>query len=158
MTTHGCERSELTSRYKEISANIAASSLTSDFEVQRIVSSAAAAERAIVFVHVGWAPMEPQRTRYAQFAHDYLELHPQENLEFYYVDCTPVTSGYAPLKRLAGWAELEAAAGASLIQGWGELVWMERGRVLHVERIQNFESISGLLNKTEALMPIKPRR
>jgi hypothetical protein len=43
----------------------------------------------------------------------------------------------------------------SLIHGWGELVWMEKGRVLHVERILNYESTSELIQKTETLIPNK---
>jgi hypothetical protein len=108
-----------------------------------------------MFIHVDWAIMEPQRTRYRQFVSDYLQLYPGDDLAFYYVDCTSITDGYAPLRRLTGWAELEDAAGTSLIHGWGELVWLEQGRVLHVERIMNFKSMSKLLQKTEALLPNK---
>jgi hypothetical protein len=122
-------------------------------DVQRIISTAAAADRAILFIHVDWALMEPQRTRFVEFINDYLRLHPQDDLGFYYVDCTSVTDGYAPFRSLTGWRELEVAAGTSLIHGWGELVWMEQGRVLHVERILNFESTSELIQKTEALIP-----
>jgi hypothetical protein len=158
-TINACDSKQLerASRYNQRSAGVIASRSESESDVQRIVSTAAAADRAVMFIHLDWAPMEPQRSRYVQFANDWLQLHPRDNLGFYYLDCTPVDSGYAPLRRLTGWVELEVAAGTSLIHGWGELVWMERGRVLHVERIQNFESISELLNKTEALMPTKHR-
>jgi hypothetical protein len=96
--------------------------------------------------------MEPQRTRFDEFVSEYLRLNPRDNLGFYYIDCTSITDGYAPLKKLTGWAEVEGAAATSLIHGWGELVWMEQGRVLHVERILNFRTISQLLQKTEGLL------
>jgi hypothetical protein len=157
VTINACDgrQVEPASSFNEPSTSIAVSPLKTEWDVQRIISTAAAAERAIMFIHVEWALMEPQRSRYAQFVNDWLQLHPRDNLEFYYVDCTPVTSGYAPLKRLTGWTELQDAAGTSLIHGMGEVVWMERGRVLHVESIQNFDSISALLKKTQTLMPIK---
>jgi len=121
--------------------------------VQNAVDNAAASERAIMFVHVDWASMQPQQQQFAQFIIEYHRKHSATPVMFHYVDCTPITDGYSPLRALPGWQELEAD-GQSLIHGWGELVWIERGRVLHVERIINFKSASELVNKTEQLMSL----
>jgi hypothetical protein len=159
MTFIACGRTqpEPAKVFNEFSANNAPPRLNSPSDVQRVVTSAATAERAILFIHVDWAPMTQQRTRFDDYVSDYQHSHPQDDLAFYYVDCTSITESYAPLKRLAGWKELEGEAGTSLIHGYGELVWMEQGRVVHVERILNFESTSELLQKTEALIPDKRR-
>jgi hypothetical protein len=121
-------------------------------DVQRIVSSAAAADRAIMFIHVDWALMDAQRMRFDQLVSEYLRLHPRENVEFYYVDCTSVTEGYAPLRQLRGWKELEHATATSLIHGWGEIVYLERGRVLRVEPLLNSASTAESVRRTEWLL------
>lgn len=151
----GCDRNEPESKTQVagLVATFASASLETEADVANVVSNAAASQRAIMFVNLDWAIMEPQRTRFAQFVLNYRHKHPDDPVLFYYVDCTPVTNGYAPLRSLSGWQELQDAAGTSLIHGWGELVWMERGRVLHVERILNFDSTSKLIEKTESLMP-----
>lgn len=155
----GCDRHEESPEMPvdELVASLSSASLETEDDVQRVVSNAAASPRAVMFVHLDWAIMEPQRTRFVEFVLDYQRLHPDDPLLFHYVDCTPVTSGYRPLRSLPGWQELHEAAGTSLIHGWGELVWMEHGRVLHVERILNFDSTSQLVEKTETLMPTANR-
>ena len=99
-----------------------------------------------------WAPMVHQRTRFAEFKRDYQLKHPDSDLEFHYIDCTPVASGYEPLRSLHGWQALEEEnSGTSLVHGYGELVWCQNARVLHVERPLNFESTDALIVKTESL-------
>lgn len=127
--------------------------LETEADVQHVVSNAAASPRAIMFVHLDWASMEPQRTRFAEFMLEYQRTYPDGQILFHYVDCTPVTNGYAPLRSLPGWQKLHEAAGTSLIHGWGELVWMEKGRVLHVERILDCGSAAELVEKTDRLLP-----
>src|SRR5690349_2721102 len=81
----------------ELAAKLEKTSLESEAEVAGVVANAAAAPRAIMFVHVDWAPMEPFRTRFAKFMLAYQAKHPNEPVMFHYVDCTPITSSYAPL-------------------------------------------------------------
>lgn len=140
----------------ELLASFVGTRLETEVGVQHVVNNAAASERAILFVHVSWAVMRPQQQQFAQFMIEYQHKHPDDPLMFYYVDCTPITSDYAPLRSLPGWQELEPT-GQSLIQGWGELVWMEHGRVLYVERILNFKTASDLVRKTEQIMSLKTR-
>ncbi len=151
----GCERDSRNAdlAVKEMVASFESAKLETEADVERVVTNAATSERAIMFVNVDWAIMEPQRTRFAQFAINYHRNNPDDSVLFHYVDCTPVTNGYAPLRSLAGWRELQEAAGTALIHGWGELVWMHNGRVLHVERILNFKTTEDLIEKTNSLMP-----
>ena len=155
----GCERDSrnVDLPVKEMVASFGSARLETKEDVQRVVTNAALSERAIVFVNVDWAIMEPQRTRFAQFVINYHRKHPDDSVLFHYVDCTPVTNGYAPLKSLAGWRDLQKAAGTALIHGYGEIVWMHNGRVLHVEGILNFETTEDLIEKTRTLMPPKNR-
>jgi hypothetical protein len=155
ITLFGCIRSEEPQgmmTVEDLVTSLNAARLETEAAVQAAVSNAANARAAIIFVHVDWAPMEHQRRRFAEFAVEYQRIHPDLPVHFHYVDCTPVSDGYAPLRSLLGWQELEGAVGSSLLHGWGELVWMSRGRVLHVERILNFDSVSALIHKTEALL------
>jgi hypothetical protein len=153
----GCDRPQNTPpiSVEELTASLRAATLETEAAVERVVSIAAASERAVMFVHVDWAIMGPQRTRFAEFMRDYNRSHPGNNLGFYYVDCTAITSGYAPLTKLPGWAELEAAAGTSLLHGYGELVWLERGRVVGVKQILSFATTAELMQETERLMSAK---
>ena len=121
-------------------------------DVQRAVDVATSKPNAILLVHVNWAPMVHQRTRFAEFKRDYQLKHPASDLEFHCIDCTPVTSGYEPLRNLDGWQLLEEENnGTSLVHEYGELVWCKDARVLHVERPLNFESTDALIVKTESL-------
>lgn len=155
----GCERASqnVDLPVNEMVASFESAKLESKEDVQRVVTNAALSERAIMFVNVDWAIMEPQRTRFAQFAINYHQANPDDSVLFHYVDCTPVTNGYAPLRSLTGWRELQKAAGTALIHGWGEIVWMHKGRVLHVERILNFETTKDLMEKTKSLLPQENR-
>ena len=96
--------------------------------------------------------MARQRSRFAAFKRDYEIKHPTSDLEFHYIDCTPVTSGYEPLRKLDGWQTLEDKNnGSSLVHGYGELVWCKNGRVMHVERPLDFDSTFAMIDKTESL-------
>jgi hypothetical protein len=153
----GCNRTqtEVALTADELAQTFAAVNAVTEADVQSVVSNAAASERAIMFIHVDWALMEPQRTKFADFAIGYQRVHPNDNVAFHYVDCTPIDSGYRPLRSLAGWSVLEDAVGTSLVHGWGEFVWLERGRVLHVQRISESDSTAQLIKKTESMMSSK---
>jgi hypothetical protein len=155
LTLVGCNRSPTSApiRIDELAAEFASVKNETEAQVQGVVSHATACERAVMFIHVDWAFMEPQRTRFIEFVHEYQKVHPHEAVLFHYVDCTPIDSGYGPLKNIPGWSELQEEAGTSLIHGWGEVAWLANGRVLHVESILNFESVAELVAKTESLMP-----
>jgi len=127
--------------------------LETEEDVQLVVSHAAASKRAIMFINIDWAILGNERKRFAEFMVAYHHKHQDDPVLFHYVDCTPVTSGYYPLRSLSGWKELESTKGTSLVHGWGEVVWMEHGHVLHVERILNFDTTQRLIEITESLLP-----
>ena len=138
----------------DLVATFASVSNESALDVEHVVTNAANSERAIMFIHVDWAFTKLFQPKYAEFIIDYHAKHPDDNLLFHYVDCTPVTHGYKPLRKLPGWQELMDDAGNALIHGGCEIVWMERGRVLHVQRITDFDSASDLIELTEKIMPV----
>lgn len=138
-------------RIGELATALASVDCRTEEDVRLIVANAANSQRAVLFVHVDWAFMEPQRSHFAEFAAQYTRVHPEFGVLFHYADCTPA---YAPLAELDGWKEL--AAGGPLIHGWGEVVWMAGGRVLHVEKIMNFESPLSLIQKTNDLFQTRP--
>lgn len=123
----------------------------SENDVQNALSNAVACECAVVFVHLDWAPMPTDR--FAEFALAHQESHLPEDIAFHYIDFTSSSEDYQPLRSLAGWSELEEATGTSLVHGKGELVWLNHGRVVHVQSITSFDSVSEFLAKATSLMP-----
>jgi hypothetical protein len=95
--------------------------------------------------------MEPHRSRYIDFVLNFRRKHPTEDVQFHYVDCT-AAHGYGPLRGIAGWREHEGEPRQSLIHGMGEIVWLENGRLLRVERVLRYESAQQLVELTEQLM------
>lgn len=157
VTLFGCdkENSQSAAMIDELAASLAKTKLPDDVAVARVVSHATRQDRSILFIHVDWAPMKFQQKQFAEFIVAYQQGYPQLPIAFHYVDCTN-SQDYTPLKSLPGWQEL--SGGRSLIHGWGELVWMDEGRVLHVERIDEYGSAAKLIEKTESLMGIEMKR
>lgn len=122
-------------------------------DVEHVVAHAANSERSIMFIHVDWSFMTLGQRMYSRFITEYFQNHPDDNLLFHYVDCTPVTNGYQPLWNLPGWKELMDSGNAG-IHGWGELVWMDHGRVIHIQRIDDFDTANDLVEWTEKILPI----
>ncbi len=122
-------------------------------DVRRVVAHAAAADRSVMFIHIDWAPMEPQRTEFAKFSLACQTKAPTDDILFHYVDCTPISfKGYRPLRALPGWKKLEQERnGSSLVHAWGEIIWLDHGRVIQAERILDFESTAELLTFTETV-------
>lgn len=148
----GCDHMKSTTHTAEELSELAFSRLETAEDVQHAVDRATSRTHAILFVHVDWAPMLHQRQRFAEFKRAYKTRYPKSDLIFKYIDCTAITEGYEPLRKLPGWTELEAHNnGASLVHGYGELVWCNNGRVVHVESPLNFGSANALIAKTESL-------
>lgn len=100
----------------------------------RAIQNARNAKLSVVFVLLDWS-VDSQLATYpfAQCMLDHYTSHPNSEVIFHYIDCTVLTDNYPPLTEIPGWSELEQEAGGSLIQGYGEVVWMRNGRVLRVE-------------------------
>jgi hypothetical protein len=95
-------------------------------DVERAILNARHAEQAIVFVHLGWSAQSAWATfPFAQFMLDYTRSHPNRRLLFHYIDCSSITDDYSPLTEILGWPA--PANGGSLINGYGEVVWLENG-------------------------------
>lgn len=119
-------------------------------DVQHAVDEATSHPDSIILVHVSWAPMILQQKRFAEFSRSFKSRHPNSELAFRYIACTPITEGYKPLRSLPGWKELEELNnGSSLVHGYGELAWVKNGRVQHVQRPLDFDSPDDLVAKTE---------
>lgn len=126
--------------------------LETESDVQAAVDEATSHQHTIIFVHVDWAPMFFQRQRFAEFKQAFQAKYPGNDLAFRYIDCTPVTDGYKPLRSLAGWKELKESKGNnSLVHGYGELAWVRNRHVMHVERPLDFSDANALIEKTESL-------
>ena len=152
MALVGCNQTSIQSQTSQELIDFPYTKLETVADVQRAVDEATSKPYAILLVHVSWAPMVHQRRRFAEFKRDFGVKYPTSDLQFRYIDCTPVTSGYEPLRKLDGWQELEEKNnGSSLVHGYGELVWCKNGRVLHVERPLDFSSTDGMIAKTESL-------
>ena len=122
-------------------------------EVEQVVANAAQADRAVMFIDLDWALTALYYRTYAQFMIKYHARHPTDPLHFHFVDCTPITIDYKPLRELPGWQELIDESGTALIHGCGEIVWLDQGRVIHVQQITDFNSAQELVKLTEQLMP-----
>jgi hypothetical protein len=96
-----------------------------------------------------WAIMQPQRELFISFMLRYHQHFPDRSVGYHYVDCTPITSDYTPLKSLPGWPgsgrEIYARQGTG---GWGDVIWIDHGVVQHVETIQESNDVDELIAKT----------
>ncbi|WP_461506425.1 hypothetical protein [Rhodopirellula baltica] len=132
---------------RELTQNFASAS---DFNgsVQQVVDHAVSRECSVMFVHLDWAMTEIYHKQYAEFVIEYCRLFPRSNLAFHFADCTTVSRDYAPLRKIPGWQQLMDDAGSALIHGHGEIVWVEKGRVLHVQKISDFKTAAQLVECT----------
>ncbi|MCR9209176.1 MAG: hypothetical protein NXI28_13170 [bacterium] len=136
----------------ELTRNFASVS-DSDCDVQQIVDHALSRDCSVMFVHVDWAMTEIFHRQFAEFALEHHRLNPDSGLSFHFADCTSVSRDYAPLRAIPGWQKLIDEADIAMIHGYGEIAWIENGRVLHVQTICSFKTSAQLVEFTERLMP-----
>jgi len=126
-------------------------------QVQHALGNALASDRAVVFVHLDWAVMESQRDRFTRFMLAYHQQFPAHAVGFHYIDCTPISSDYTPLKSLPGWpgsgSEVFAQQGTG---GWGDVIWLDHGVVRHVESILESQDATELVAKTRVFLAPRP--
>jgi hypothetical protein len=148
----GCHSSDVKQSETQAELPLSYETLKSVHAVEAAISQATSSKKAIMLIHVNWAPMNLQRQRFGEFVSDYRSRFPDGEITFHYIDCTTITQNYAPLVSMPGWKELEIAKGnQSLLHGYGELVWCHNGRVLHVEKPLNYDTASALTDKTISL-------
>ena len=111
------------------------------------IEKAMKADQSIVFVHVEWAPMHAPRRKFCDFVNAYRKAHLSDGTSFHYIDFTHAVhnkESRKELKGLNGWSELRSG----VIHGNGELIWINRGKVVSIEPIMNF-TLDELVKKTE---------
>lgn len=141
----GCDKTPPSGRPGRFDVNI-----ESPDQVRNALDNAVASDRAIVFVHVDWAPMGHHRELFRKFADEYLRTHQDKPVNFHYIDFTSVSRDYAPLCALDGWDKLQSQSQAHLMGGNGELAWIKNRTLVCVESI-GFRNPKALIAKTEAL-------
>ena len=119
----GCSAEVSESRIDELAESMTSVDCKTGDDVRRIFGHAATSNRAVLFIHVDWNSMKSQRRQFAEFAAAYHDTYPRSDVLFHYVDCTPVTQGYAPLRELDGWYDSRDGTGPSY--ACGDVVWMD---------------------------------
>lgn len=156
LASFGCDRpyfeSELESGspVNELLLSFSNTKFETAADLEYVLNNAVACERSIVFVNVDWSLYMPlNRRKFAEFSIAYNDLHPDTPVMFHYTDAS--RGNYVPYETLEGSREVESYRFKSLIHGNGELFWLEKGRVVHIEPIQNFTFVSDLIDKTNQL-------
>lgn len=151
----GCEVTSKTDdkRFENVYAEVDFVPTESEQDVQKAVNLATACQECVIFVHVNWAPMRFQGERFVEFEREFKEKYPESVMQFHYIDFTPVSDGYEPLRSLAGWEELGKN---NVIHGYGEFVWLRKGQVLHVESRPELISATDLVAKSKKVLGVVP--
>ncbi len=116
--------------------------------MQKAINLATACQETVIYVHFMWAPMRFQGEKFVEFERELKQKYPESVMQFHYIDFTPVSEGYEPLRSLTGWEGLEKN---NVILGYGEFVWLRKGQVLHVEPRPEPISAADLVAKSKAL-------
>lgn len=108
---------------------------------------------SIAFVHVDWSPLKDRRAHFFRFAREYRRTaSPSTVIRFLFIDGTSESAiQYETLRKLDGWSSLEMSKGRALVHGWGEIIWMSKGRVLDVEAIDIGKPIEEYIHKANEL-------
>lgn len=116
-------------------------------QARAVIDNAAGSRRSISFIDYKWSlTAAVGKHNYAKFLAQYYQQKDVDYASAHYIDCTPLTyrdSSY--LTDLPGWNKEEHR-----VIGNGEVVWMENGRIVHVQEI-GFGSPEELLAKTTEL-------
>jgi len=122
------------------------------------VENAANSQRAVVFVYVAWAFMRPQTDRFAEFAIAWQSNNENPPVGFHFIDFTEVGNDYRPLTSLPGWPTRNERPDVGTIGGYGEVVWIEGGRVVHIQTTLDFASGSEMATLTRTIFdPLEKR-
>ena len=108
---------------------------------------------AVVFVQLDWTPLEWQRERFQEFANAYFKLDPFHGSSFRIINFTKVSNGYAPLARLPGWQKHDPGPRSHQINGCGEIIWLKKGQIVRIVRLDEVAAVEQLLELTRQSFP-----
>ena len=152
----GCSDPKSTPRSGATELKFSVPSLKTPTAVRHALANAVNSDRAIVFVHVDWSFMEPQRSLFLSLMEKYHQQFPNEPVGFHYVDCTSIPGNYTPLTSLPGWPgsgrEYYVQHGTA---GWGDAIWIDHGVVQHVESLHETKDVDELMKKTRRYFTAK---
>jgi hypothetical protein len=129
--------------------------LESPGDVERALANAINSDRAVVFLHLDWAIMKPQRALYLRCIDEYSQRFPEDDVRFHYIDCTPITHDYTPLTSLPGWPGSGDNIYTNGTGGWGDVVWIEHGVVRHVEAMYESKSAADFIARTRRFLALE---
>lgn len=123
----------------------------SERDVALAVENAAQSRMAVVYVYVPWAPMRPQTDRFSELAVAWQSSQKQMPIGFHFIDFSDVCNDYRPLTKLPGWPTRGGRPDIGRIGGWGELVWIADGKVIHIQTALDFSDGDELAALTREL-------
>ncbi|GAB5515425.1 MAG: hypothetical protein Rhob2KO_31500 [Rhodopirellula baltica] len=126
-------------------------------DVAHAVQNAAASPRAVVFIYVPWAPIRPQTDRFAELAASWHSDTENNAVGFHFIDFSDACDDYRPLTDLPGWPTQDERPHLGRIGGWGELVWIANGTIVHIQSALDFSAPSSLFKLTNQLFDIQNR-
>ncbi|EKK02462.1 hypothetical protein RBSH_02096 [Rhodopirellula baltica SH28] len=78
----------------------------------------------------------------------------QVSIGFHFINFGEVCDDYRPLSSLPGWPIRDEGRYVGQIGGWGELVWIANGRVVHIQTALDFSDASELVAFTRAVISV----
>lgn len=119
-----------------------------DLELLSSLAMSVADEHAVVFVQVDWAILTVELAKFREFAANYRQVFPEDATTFRIINFSEVTNGYAPLAKLPGWDEQEPGPNSHQINGVGEVIWLRRGRIVNMTRLDVVDDPTELIRLT----------
>ena len=116
-------------------------------DVRAGIRAAADSPASVSYIHLAWSGQSELHKRdFAQFVLSKKRGNMAVPVNFHFIDCTPITEDYSALYDLPGWDRKKYGP-----QGWGEVLWIRNGRVVHFDRIDRFATTDELVARTKAL-------
>ena len=106
-------------------------------------------DAAVVFVHFDWCFLDRERQNFGEFATRYNHDSHKPLATFHVIN---FTDGVSPLRELPGWKENDPGPNGEPINGYGEVVWIRRGRIISIKPIGHFRSTADVINHTKAAL------
>lgn len=119
-------------------------------QVTEVVRRVCQHQYAAVFVHLNWALLDHERYLFQDFARAYTSTGNRPNVSFHIIDFTPASDGYIPLAALPGWDNYDPCPNSHQINGVGEIIWLDHGRIVGIGRLDRIHTTEELINLTRS--------